>query len=695
MDAIREQFAEWSSLTWMFIGNHLWQSTLFGAVALFCIYLLRRSPARVRYTVWVITLCKFALPAILLALLASQIGFDFSALRFGQSRDNARVFVQFTEPIYQLQWQESATETPQHQNDIYSLLTILWFCGFLALSWRWLKQRRQFLKAMRAGSFVRHGTEAYTLKRVQSWLQIKRNIRLVLSPAIVEPGVWGVFRPVVVLPEMMADHLSEAELEAVMMHELIHIARWDNLISHLQMLLRNLFWFHPLVWLMDKQLLSERETACDEKVVELGGAHGIYAASLLKVLRFCLGLRVAGVSAASGSNLRRRIEKIMNEDSQHTLSASHRIILGVIVTGVIVFSVAAGVVSQNRAKAQDQTTASLAVAQEEIKGIENLSEISPPSEMQEYPRITQEIQNALEQAPEMPLQFMNAYDAPVAIINAKMKSVLLRDYQYKGYDGKRMRAEQAYAIRTEIHLLNNTNRAIKGISLQIKDGNRTTWGYFVEDDSIIDAHGSYTMRQQIGIIEGNNTNLSAKVAGVVFADGEVWGKIPPPPPPPPPPAGAPPQPPEPPVAPAPSMRGVPTPAPPASPPREAPPSVPPAPAAPAGRPPIPPPPPPPPAESDGVMVRRSGENMQGSVIKRVNPEYPQEAKDAKIRGVVKVEITIGEDGNVIMAKALSGHPMLRDAAEAAARQWQFQPTVVDGQPVKVAGRLTFNFALDD
>src|SRR4029078_1010318 len=108
------------------------------------------------------------------------------------------------------------------------------------------------------------------------------------------------------------------------------------------LLLRSIFWFHPLVWLIDKQLLAEREAACDERVVELGGAHGIYAASLLKVLRFCLGLRVTGVSAASGSNLKRRIEKIMNEDSQNKLSTSHRIILGVIVTGVILFSVAAG-----------------------------------------------------------------------------------------------------------------------------------------------------------------------------------------------------------------------------------------------------------------------------------------------------------------------------------------------------------------
>src|SRR5262245_41655593 len=203
MAAFRDYFAEWSSVLWMFVGNHLWQSTLFGTLALLCIYLLRRSPARARYTVWLIALTKFALPALLIAFLAGQLGFDFSnLLRFVQSQDNARVFVQFTEPIYQTQWQETSYQE-QSQNQIYSLLTVIWLCGVLFLLWRWVKQRLAFVKAVRAGSFVNHCKEAVILKRVQKWLQMKRDVRLVLSPAIVEPVVWGVLRPVIVLPEMM------------------------------------------------------------------------------------------------------------------------------------------------------------------------------------------------------------------------------------------------------------------------------------------------------------------------------------------------------------------------------------------------------------------------------------------------------------------------------------------------------------
>ena len=85
--------------------------------------------------------------------------------------------------------------------------------------------------------------------------------------------------------------------------------------------------------------------------------------------------------------------------------------------------------------------------------------------------------------------------------------------------------------------------------------------------------------------------------------------------------------------------------------------------------------------------------LQGSALKKANPSYPQIAKAAKATGVVQVQITISEEGKVIDAAAISGHPLLRDAAVEAARQWEFKPTTLSGQPVKVQGILSFNFTL--
>jgi protein TonB len=112
-------------------------------------------------------------------------------------------------------------------------------------------------------------------------------------------------------------------------------------------------------------------------------------------------------------------------------------------------------------------------------------------------------------------------------------------------------------------------------------------------------------------------------------------------------------------------------------------------------PPPPPPPPKPTPEPTPVpkQIKVSGGVLQGSALKRVQPQYPPIAKAARASGAVQVQVTISEEGRVIDAQVISGHPLLRDAALQAARQWMFKPTELSGVPVKVQGILTFNFTL--
>ena len=115
-----------------------------------------------------------------------------------------------------------------------------------------------------------------------------------------------------------------------------------------------------------------------------------------------------------------------------------------------------------------------------------------------------------------------------------------------------------------------------------------------------------------------------------------------------------------------------------------------------GEPPPPPPPPPPPTPTPTPIPKKiavSGGVLQGSAIKKVQPPYPPIAKAAHAAGAVQVQVTISEDGHVIEAAVVSGHPLLREAALAAAKQWVFKPTELSGVPVKVQGILTFNFTL--
>ncbi|MGH9836918.1 MAG: TonB family protein [Blastocatellia bacterium] len=95
------------------------------------------------------------------------------------------------------------------------------------------------------------------------------------------------------------------------------------------------------------------------------------------------------------------------------------------------------------------------------------------------------------------------------------------------------------------------------------------------------------------------------------------------------------------------------------------------------------------------QITVSGGVLQGSAIRKVQPPYPPVAKAAKASGAVQVQILVNETGEVIEANAINGHPLLRDAALQAARQWVFKPIELSGKPVKAQGILTFNFTLSD
>ena len=108
----------------------------------------------------------------------------------------------------------------------------------------------------------------------------------------------------------------------------------------------------------------------------------------------------------------------------------------------------------------------------------------------------------------------------------------------------------------------------------------------------------------------------------------------------------------------------------------------------------PPPPPPPPKPTPEVKKTIvSGGVLNGKAISKPSPAYPPIAKAARAQGTVTVQILVDESGRVVSATAVSGHPLLQQAAVAAARQARFSPTLLSGQPVKVSGVITYNFVL--
>jgi beta-lactamase regulating signal transducer with metallopeptidase domain len=313
----------------------------------------------VRYSLLLFTLVKFVLPGAALALLIKQAGIDATHLfaSDGGGPASGLAISPFLSPVatppavFQAVEQAAPGSGPTavayvtaspNQSYWYGLLTFVWIIGCAILFGSWLRQRRLLSAAVCAGKIERSGREFETLQRVRSWLGLRREVTLVISPQIAEPGVWRVLRPIVVLPEGISKQLNDSELETVMMHELVHVERWDNSVGIIQRIICCLLWFHPLIWLLDSRLLAEREQSCDDTVIRLSGDYRVYVSSITKVCRHSIGWGQPGLSSASGADLKKRIRRITAADTRRIPSALHRALLGVVATVLFFLSAVVG-----------------------------------------------------------------------------------------------------------------------------------------------------------------------------------------------------------------------------------------------------------------------------------------------------------------------------------------------------------------
>ncbi len=98
-----------------------------------------------------------------------------------------------------------------------------------------------------------------------------------------------------------------------------------------------------------------------------------------------------------------------------------------------------------------------------------------------------------------------------------------------------------------------------------------------------------------------------------------------------------------------------------------------------------------PASPPAVRPAISAGVLNGKAISLPKPPYPPIARAAKASGTVVVQVLVDENGNVVSANAVSGHPLLRAASVAAARSAKFSPTKLSGQPVKISGVISYKF----
>jgi len=180
-----------------------------------------------------------------------------------------------------------------------------------------------------------------------------------MTRSMLEPGLVGIWRPVILLPSGIAERLSGAEMEAIIAHELCHLRRRDNLLASAHMLVEALFWFHPLVWWIGKRLNAERESACDENVLAGGTPPQVYVESILKVCRFYLRSPLDCAAGVSGANLKQRLEEIVENKLVHRLKNTKKALLAIAALLAVGAPVILGLVQAPTAQSQSSVLVNL------------------------------------------------------------------------------------------------------------------------------------------------------------------------------------------------------------------------------------------------------------------------------------------------------------------------------------------------
>lgn len=316
--------------------NHLWQSTLFAFAAGLLTIAFRRNPASVRYWLWFSASFKFFVPFSLLISLGGHLGWEPAVAKIATPSVSFTI-VQITQPFPGTL--PLAPSTRSTRDWVPIAILGVWTCGFSAVA---LIRFRGWLR-------IRAALRASTPFDIPVPLAVRS------SPGLLEPGVVGLLRPILLLPAGIAGHLTPPQLQAVLAHELCHVRRRDNLFASIHMFTEAVFWFHPLVWWIGARLVDERERACDEEVLSLGSEPHVYAEAILNVCKLYVESPLVCVSGVTGSSLKKRIEAIMKNRIVLRLNFARKVALAVAGIAALALPIAVGVMNAPLIRAQPAT----------------------------------------------------------------------------------------------------------------------------------------------------------------------------------------------------------------------------------------------------------------------------------------------------------------------------------------------------
>lgn len=271
------------ALGWTILHS-LWQGLLIGILLLLFMYLYRYHNAEIRYNLAVFSLgLIFVLSALTFIYHFKFKGLANNIAEYGmQLHDNIRGPVAGSN--------ESLLPSPEAGQFFafllnvisgkFPLLITLWLAGVLIISVR-MTGGIILTERLRRNSLCDIPDDLHRrFLNLLGRMNISEKVNIHGSSLVSVPSVVGYFKPVILIPLSAFTHMSSDQLEAIMAHELAHIRRYDYLVNVFQSFMEALFFYHPVVWMIQKRIRKERENCCDDLAVSYSGEKTTYIKAL-------------------------------------------------------------------------------------------------------------------------------------------------------------------------------------------------------------------------------------------------------------------------------------------------------------------------------------------------------------------------------------------------------------------------------
>lgn len=533
---------------------------------------------------------------------------------------------------------------------------------------------------LRLARYRRHSTP---LDPPSSW---GTEAELLVSEEIGGPVTFGFRNAVVLLPANFAG-MDEAARDAVLCHEILHVRRRDWLFTIAEELVRAALWFHPAIWWTLSEIQLAREQAVDREAIDMIKARNTYVDVLLSMAGASLPRANMGVDAAPAflrkRHLKQRMVLILKESSMSrrrmvsTVAAGLAMVAGAcwFVTSALPLQGAPQTISDSRGVSVDLSgvpllhRAGVNYPESAIsKGIEGAVSVlvrtdadgnvidaniaSGPDELRKA--VLQSVlawhfgKSAASSTRQISITFVLPKNGGTATVTATAPEIGAAPLPQPGPLAAIRPLVAQQRVTPAPDAANSTSINVRGSGELGKVISIDTYGLPESSQSDLirslpihvgDVLRFQDMAETSNAVHAFDEHLTlsfrhpspSEIAVVIGAPGNT-------PPPPPPPTGMP-----------------------ALPPSQI----------------------------------RVGANVESAnLLKQVQPVYPPLAKAARVQGTVVFDAVIAKDGTVSNLTVVSGPPLLQVAAMQAARQWQYKPTLLNGQPVEVRTTISMNFALD-